>query len=150
MDKQEWLLKRNCSLTPRQLGLAYLVLCLLSLVVTTVCVAMGFWQVIFFTLLELSAVAAAFLVYARHASDCEHIALSRDCLLIERFDGSLVHRVQLYPFYTRVGMPRHMQDLIRVEARGIRVDVGRHVSAARRREVARELQTRVPSLAGMR
>lgn len=147
MDKREWMLKRNCCLTPRQLGLAYGVVCMLSLTVAAFCIAAGVWQIIFFSLLELTVVAIAFLVYARHATDREHIALSRDCLLVEQFDGDRVHRVRLDPLTARVGIPRHAYELIQLESHGVRVEVGRHVTAARRVQIARELQRLVPSLA---
>lgn len=148
MDKREWLLKRNCCLTPRQLGMAYCVLVILSCVVAALCAIAGLWQVALFTLLELVAVAAAFLVYARHASDCEHIELSPGCLLIEQYDGEQVRQVRLDPMAARIGIPLRYQDLIQVEARGVRVEVGRHVTASRRRQIARELQMCVPSLSG--
>ncbi|HEY8607717.1 MAG TPA: DUF2244 domain-containing protein [Noviherbaspirillum sp.] len=140
MDKQEWLLKRNCSLSPRQLGLAYVVLCVMSFAVAATFTMMGAWQVMIFALLEMAAVALAFLVYARHATDHEHIALTEGCLLIEQFDGGEVHQVRLDPCRTRVGVPRRSQDLICFEARGVRVEVGRFVPAARRRQIAHELR----------
>ena len=146
MDKREWLLKRNCCLTPKQLALAYSVLFLMSFTVAAICVAMGAWQIIFFTLLELTAVTVAFLVYARHATDCEHIALSADCLLIEQSDGGKVRQMRLDPLSARIGVPKQPRDLIQVEARGVRVEVGRHVTAARRIQVAKEMQMHVPTL----
>ena len=61
-----WHLRRNCSVTPRQLGGIYAGLCLVSLGI-----AIGFWWlgaklVLGFAGLELLAVGAAFLAYARH------------------------------------------------------------------------------------
>lgn len=147
MDQQEWLLKRNCSLSPRQLGQAYAVLCVMSLAVASLCVAIGVWQIVFFTILELGVVALAFLVYARHATDHEHISLNPDCLLIEQFDGPRVQRVRLDPRWVTVAAPSTPGDLIRVQSRGVEVEIGRHVDAARRREVARQLQRRVPCAA---
>ncbi|WP_418000017.1 DUF2244 domain-containing protein [Herbaspirillum rubrisubalbicans] len=43
-------------------------------------VALGFtlhgaWTILFFSVIELLAVGAAMLVYARHATDCEVVAL---------------------------------------------------------------------------
>lgn len=146
MDKREWLLKRNCCLTPRQLALGYCVSCVLSLIVAALCAAAGVWQIVFFTLLELTAVAVAFLIYARHATDHEHIALSSDCLLIEQFDGDKVNQMRLDPLAARIAIPRRPQDLIRVESRGIQVEIGRHITAARRVQIARELNMHMPSL----
>lgn len=148
MDKREWLLKRNCCLTPRQLGMAYCVLFILSFVVAALCAIAGIWQIIVFTLFELAAVAIAFLIYARHATDREHIELSSDCLLIEQFDGDQVHQIRLDPVAARIAIPQRYQDLIQVEARGVCVEVGRHVTPSRRRQIARELQMYMPSLSG--
>lgn len=144
MDQQEWLLKRNCSLSPRQLGRAYALLCALSCLVALICILLGVWQVIFFTVLELSAVALAFIAYARHATDREHILFRPPNLLVERYDGTRIHRVELDAQWARVDAPRTSHDLIHVQARGVQVDIGRYVTAARRREVARELQMRIP------
>lgn len=146
MDTQEWLLKRNCSLTPKQLGAAYMVLCAMSFAVAATFTLMGAWQVFVFAMLEMAAVALAFLVYARHATDHEHIALSPGCLLIEQVEAGEVHQIRLDPLCTRIAAPRRSQDLICVEARGVRVEIGRFVTATRRRQVARELQRGVPHL----
>ena len=73
MDKREWLLKRHSSLTPRQLALAYCVSCLLSFGVAAGFLLLGVWQVLPFTALEMAAVAAPFVHYARHAGDGERI-----------------------------------------------------------------------------
>jgi uncharacterized membrane protein len=148
MDTQEWLLKRNCSLTPRQLGRAYAVLALLSFTVAASFMLLGAWQILLFTVLEMSAVALAFLVYARHATDHEHIVLSADCLLVEQVKASEVRLVRLDPAFTRVGIPRSPQDLISLEEHAVRIEVGGLVTAARRLQVARELRARLPSAAG--
>src|SRR5256885_14032271 len=71
----EWKLKRNCSLAPRQLLGFYSALCALSLVVATAFWWAGARMVMPFAWLELLAVGAAMLVYARHATDNESIAL---------------------------------------------------------------------------
>ena len=74
-----WLfdLRRNVSITPRQLLGCYALLCAVSLAV-----AAGFWLhgvtvVSLFTGLELMAVGAALLVFARHAGDRETITLTQ-------------------------------------------------------------------------
>jgi len=47
-----------------------------------------------FAWLELLAVGAAMLVYARHAPDGESIALCNDCLIVEQANGGQVRRVE--------------------------------------------------------
>jgi uncharacterized membrane protein len=156
----EWLLKRNCSLTPRQLGCAYAVLCAGSLSVVSICaISMalhpqhpthGAWMLFLFALLELSAVAFAFLHYARHATDHEHLALLDQQLLVERIEADRMEQIWLDACRTRVQLPADWGGLIRLEAGGIAVEVGRHVPPSRRREVARELREQLRMAALLR
>mgnify|MGYP003577056442 CR=1 FL=1 len=142
MDHHEWLLKRNCSLRPSQLALAYALLFVLSLPVALVFTLLhGLWHVLAYALLEMAAVAIAFFHYARHAADNEHIALADDCLLIERVEAGQSQQVRLHPFYTRIAAPRDTQELMRLEARDVRIEVGRFVTLERRRQVALELRS---------
>ena len=48
----------------------------------------GVWIIICFTLLELTIVAIALLVYARHALDYEKISVDGDQLIYEKSWGS--------------------------------------------------------------
>ncbi|HVL76929.1 MAG TPA: DUF2244 domain-containing protein [Noviherbaspirillum sp.] len=145
MAAREWVLKRNCSLTPRQLGIALLVLCALSLLVATVFALHGFWLVLCFSVLELSAVTLAFLLYARHAADRERIALDESCLLVELVESERVTQYKLDPRYTQVEPPRAGKPLVGLRARGTRVEVGRFATETRRRELARELRSALAS-----
>jgi uncharacterized membrane protein len=141
---REWLLKRNCALTPRQVARAYALLCLLSLAVASMFVWQGAWYVLAFTVLELGAVALAFLHYARHATDHEHIALVDGGLLVERVSAGQVEQEVLNPSWTRVLAPIRTQDLICLVNHGTRIEVGRHVTCARRRQIAQELKRALP------
>lgn len=145
MNKHEWLLKRNCSLTPRQLGLAYAVLCIASFSVAGIFTLSGAWQVMVFAVIEMLAVAIAFLHYARHATDHEHISLCGDCLLIENVEAGQTRETRLNACWTRVASPSRPQDLICLQAGGIKVTVGRFATDRKRREVAREIQRELRS-----
>ena len=79
-----WLLKRNCSVTPVQLGWVYISLCVLSAGIAGLFWAMGAPLVMPFAGIELAAVGAAFMAYARHATDGERISLTAARLVIER------------------------------------------------------------------
>ena len=65
----DWMLKRNCSVTPSQLGWAYAALCVTSLGIGAWFWAMGARFVLGFAWIELMAVGLAFFAYARHAGD---------------------------------------------------------------------------------
>lgn len=138
---REWMLKRNCSMSPRQLGLAYLAVCTTSLLVAIFFAASGAWYILGFALIELFAVGIAFLLYARHATDREHIALEEDCLLVEVIQVEHVRQFRLDPRWTRVEPPvSGSGGLVRLEANGTRVEIGRFLTEWKRREFARELK----------
>jgi uncharacterized membrane protein len=140
----ECTLQRNCSMTPRQVARAYAVLCALSLSVALAFLLQGFWLVLAFSLLELGCVGLALLLYARHALDRERISLSDDCLLVECVQADVRSQARLDPLWTRVlpgtGAAGPRRALITLESRGVRVEVGRFVNEAQRRQVARELR----------
>ncbi len=143
MAKHEWLLKRNCSLSPSQLGGAYAILCLMSFAVAIMPALRGAWHVFAFAVLEMAAVAFAFLHYTRHATDHEYIALSEDDLLVERVEGGQIQRTRLDPCRTRIVLPRHPQELICLQAGSIKIQVGAYVTAEQRRQFACELQEKL-------
>ena len=140
MDKHEWTLKRNCSLTPRQSIFAYAMPCVLTLIVATVFTLHGAWYVMAFAVLQSILVALFFLQYARHATDREHIVLMDDCLLIERIEAEQVQRIRLDPHWTRITLPSRPQDLIMLESKGIKIEVGRFVTKSKRRRIARQIR----------
>jgi uncharacterized membrane protein len=145
MTKQEWVLKRNCSISPRQLALAFAVLCMVSLMVATFFTVHGAWYVLCFSVIEMSAVGCAFFMFARHATDREHIALIDDCLLVELIQTERTRQFRLDKRRIRVEAPVSRDDLIGLEANGTRVEVGRFLTEWRRREFARELRSALAS-----
>ena len=80
----QWFLRRNCSVTPRQLAWIYLSLCAVSLGLGVMFWLLGATLVLPIAWLELMLVGAAFLVYARHATDGETIRLDDGQLVIEQ------------------------------------------------------------------
>jgi uncharacterized membrane protein len=100
----------------------------------------GAWYVLCFSVAELSAVGFAFLRYARHASDREHIALIDDCLLVELILAEETLQFRFNPRWTRVDSPTAHQGLIGLESSGTRVEVGRFLTEQKRREFERELR----------
>jgi uncharacterized membrane protein len=141
MNKHEWLLKRNCSLSPRQAILAYAAPCIVALILGGFFTLHGAWYVMAFAVIESVLVALSFLHYARHATDHEHIVLMKNCLLIERVEAEKIQRIQLDPYWTRIILPSRPQDLIRLEAKGIKIEVGRFVTKSKRRRIAKELRS---------
>jgi uncharacterized membrane protein len=145
MAAREWILKRNCSISPRQLFTVYLALCITSLLVAMPFTLRGAWYILGFATLEMLAVGIAFLLYARHANDREHIELVDDCLLVELIEVEKVCRFRLDPRHTRVEPPDSDHPLIGLSSGGAQVEVGRFLTEWKRRELARELQSALAS-----
>lgn len=136
----EWLLKRNCSITPQQLASVYASLCGVS------CLIAGFffWQgapfVAAFAGLELLAVGAAMLVFARHAGDRETLTLIGRSLHVERCIGNRTFRTELAADWLTVEPAAGQGSLVQLRGRGARVQVGRFLRPELRSAFARELR----------
>lgn len=140
-DNQEWVLKRNCSIAPRQLLAAYGVLCGLSVAIAGFFTWYGAWYVMGFSMLEMVLVGGAFLLFARHATDREYIALDRDWLLIELVEAEQAVSFRLDPRMARIEIPAAHHRLITIEERGIKVEVGRFLTYFKRQQFAQELRS---------
>ncbi len=138
--KAQWLLKRNCSLSPRQAAKAYGALCGALLLIGLGFTLRGAWWVLAFALLEIGATVLALLHYARHAGDRERISLTPECVLVERIEAGQVREVRLDPCWIRIGAPDRRRSLVELESRGIKVAVGGYVSEEARRQLAGELR----------
>lgn len=135
-----WLLRRPCSLTPAQLGGCYASLCLLSLGVAIFFWLQGATVVMAFTALELLAVGAAFLLYARHAGDSEKIFLENNRLVVEQESAGCTQRAEFNREWVRIEPKGGDGSLIEVSGQGVLVRVGRHVRPELRSALAREIR----------
>ena len=136
----EWILKRNCSLSPRQVAQAYGALCAIVLGIGVAFTLHGAWFVLAFALIETFAVALALFHYARHASDREHISLSDGCLMIEHIEGGKASQVRLEPAWTRIIAPNRRHGLILLESCGRSIAVGTFVPLEARQRLVGELR----------
>jgi uncharacterized membrane protein len=134
------MLSRNCALTPRQLGAFYLSLVAASVSIATVFLLRGAWMVLPFSLIEMTAVGVALLIYALHVVNGERVTLRRDALEIETIDGSRHRVTRLDPRAARVVVDARPKSGLSVVARGERVAIGRFVCERERRRFARELR----------
>lgn len=148
--KQEWLLKKNCSMSPRQVGVAYGSLCGFLIVIALAFALHGAWFVFAFVLLEIGLLVAALLYYARHAGDCETVAFSEGGLIVERVEAGKVERIRLEACWTRIAMPDRKRSLIALESRGVKVEIGGFIGEEMRQQVAQELRRELRSRAFVR
>jgi len=147
----QWLQKRNCSLTPRQLGLFYLSLSAVSLLIGVFFFLQGAPVVLLFTGLELLAVGVALAVFARHAGDRETLTLVGRSLQVEQCVGPRVKRTEFPADCLHVEPARGQGSLVQLSGRGQQVRVGRFLRPELRGAFARELRhalRRLPPQAG--
>ncbi|MBS7808310.1 DUF2244 domain-containing protein [Variovorax sp. PCZ-1] len=135
-----WRLLKNCSVTPAQLGLLYASLCVVSLGIATMFWLQGAKMIMPFAWIELIAVGAAFLVYARHATDGERLVLQDGQLLVELSHAGKISREHFNREMVRVEPHIDDRSLIELSGQGRRVQVGRHVRPELRSHLARELR----------
>lgn len=136
----QWVLRRNCSITPRQLMAVYLSLCGVSLAV-----GMGFWwqgatYVIAFAGAELLLVGLALLVYARHAADRDMVTLAGADVEVERHFGRQVERAAFRAEWVCVEPALAQGSLVELAGQGRRVRIGRFLRPDLRAALAQELR----------
>ncbi len=136
----DWRLRRNCSVTPAQLASVYGLLCVVSLGIGLFFWSYGAPMVLGFAGLDLLAVGAAFLMYARHATDGEWISLQGASLVVERETAGRRERTEFDRQWVRIESVAGRHGLIAVSSRGQTVEVGRFVRPEMRRALAGEIR----------
>lgn len=136
----QWVLRRNCSITPRQLLGFYL-----SLAGVSLAIAFGFWwagapAVLAFAGIELAMVGLALVLYARHATDCETITLSDRELAIEHRFGSAVDAARFRAEFVRIEPSAGEGSLVEVSGEGRRAQIGRYLRPEWRPQLAQEIR----------
>ena len=139
-DGTQWLLRRNCSVTPGQLGGMFVVLAFLSLLVALFFWFMGATLVLPFTAIELIAVATAFLVYARHATDRECIRLTAAGLVVEQESAGRTRRCEFARHAVQVEPWRDGDRLVELRGGGQVVQIGRFLRSDLRPALAAEIR----------
>jgi len=136
----QWLFKRNCSITPAQLGLVYLSLCVVSVLNGAFFYVQGATVVLAFAGLELLLVGVALALFSRHAGDSETLTLVGRSLHVEQCIGSRIERTDFAADWLHVEPAAGQGSLVQLSGRGQRVRVGRHLRPELRGAFARELR----------
>ncbi|MCX7891008.1 MAG: DUF2244 domain-containing protein [Burkholderiales bacterium] len=138
--------RRNCSISPRNACLAFAAAAVVSFAIGVGFAAAGAWLVLPFAGIEIAALAAAFFFHARHAGDCESIAVRDGRLRIEVRRGGACEVHEFHPAWARLALRRCGGELrLFVGAHGRDVEVGRHLTVPARGALARELGARLGS-----
>lgn len=137
----EWVLKRNCSLSPSQLLAVYASLCVISLGIATYFWVEGATLVMPFAWAEVLVFGVALFFHARHAADRERIALQSGRLTVEHQNGGRLDRAEFVSDWVRVEPQSDDRSLIELSGQGRVVAVGRYVRPELRRALAEEFRT---------
>ena len=127
MNMKRWQMRRNCALTPKQLLQFYIALVCLSLLVATGFLLAGIWVIPIFTALELSAVTIGFLIYCRHALDCETIEIDGNRLIVKKF---ISYKEAIYEFNTqwaKIELPLEDSKVFFISQSNLRVEIGQFI-----------------------
>lgn len=136
----DWLLKRNSSVLPAQLGWIFAALCVMSLGVASLFWSLGPSYVLGFVVVEMLAVGAALRVFSRHATDGETISLRGSQLVVELKTAGRHERAEFSRDRVRVEPRAGDTSLIEVSGQGRTVKVGRFVRPDLRPMLAHEIR----------
>ena len=139
-QRQEWLSKRNCALTPRQLAVFFGVLGAVSMGVATAWALQGAWIVVPFAGIEVAALGAAYVLYGRHAADFDRVVFEPGRVWAEAASGPALRRFECARIAARVEYGGGRRGLIRLVGRGHMIEVGRFLLDEDRAALAKELR----------
>jgi uncharacterized membrane protein len=139
-----WLMKRNCSFTPKQVGLFYLSMCIFSSLIAGYFYFIGAWMVVPFAVVELTVLGIALLIYARHATDYEKIIIHNGLMDIEVLNGRRLTKKQWPLLWLRVKDPEiskdHSKSLIKIEYGNDFISLGAYIFPEKRQDLAYEIK----------
>ena len=127
MGTKRWQMRRNCALTPKQLLQFYIVLVCLSLIVAIGFFLAGVWMIPIFTALELSAVTLGFLIYCRHALDCETIEIEGKRLIVKKFIGYKETVFEFNAQWAKIDPPIDASKTFQIRQSDLRVELGQFI-----------------------
>jgi uncharacterized membrane protein len=137
----DFTIKRNCSISPRDLLLALAFAACVSLGIAAGFALLGAWPILPFAGLDVIALAVAFYLNGRHAADYERIILSGEKLLVEASDAGRIEVHEFNPQWLRLD-ERHLGRDLRLLlcSRGRELEIGRHLNVERRASLAERLR----------
>lgn len=135
----DWLMRKNCALTPAQTMASYGAASVLVLGVASMFVALGHWPVLPFALGELLLMGAILLRYCRHARDFERVSVRDGVLMVQVRDGEHLVEWQAMAALVRFE-PYEPSGLIVMHYGGRTFEVGRHLPWPQRPAFAESLR----------
>jgi len=125
-------------MSPKALAGVFAALALLVLAIGAGFAALGAWLILPFAGLEVLLLGAAFVLYARHAADYEKVELESGRLTVEVAEGERTARYQMDGARVSIEEGRIVLRDAKEE-----LEVGRHLGAEARAELAAELEEKL-------
>jgi len=135
-----WFMKRNCSFSPKQVGIFYVSIVCFSLLVASYFLLIGVWMIIIFTAIEIFALTIALYIYTRHALDYEKITIVGKQLLFERSWGGKLQQHEFNTVWTKVVATGKADRDIALKSANHEVVIGFFVGVNEREKFQKELQ----------
>jgi uncharacterized membrane protein len=138
-------LKRNCSISPAGLFGVFAALALVAVSIGVGFALAGAWLILPFAGLEVLLLGVVFVLYARHAADCERIELAGGRLTVEVTEAARRARYEMDARVAQVCLEKSEGYGARVllRAAGTEMELGRHLDAVARADFAAELSRRL-------
>ena len=139
----QWLMKRNCSISPYQLAGIFLGLGIVSMGIGLFFYLLGATLILPYSFLEITVLLIAFFYNARHANDFEKLLVEKNTVTVVSKSGSTESTVQLSRSFVRVELPSESKDLIVISQGKMHAYFGSHVHANLREALGREIMLKV-------
>jgi uncharacterized membrane protein len=134
-----WLMKRNCSFSPKQVGFFYASIVSFSLLVAIHFLIMGVWMIMIFTCIEILALTIALYIYTRHALDYEKLTIVGKQLLVERSWGGKVEIIEFNTVWTKLLHCRGGRSDLALKSASKETPIGYFVGANYQEQFERDL-----------
>lgn len=139
-DPCHWVFKKNCSFSPRQVGLFYLAQSAFSLLVASFFLWQGIWIVLPFTLLELTVLAIALLIYAKYATDYETISIIEGRLEIHTSSAGRITSFEANSHWAKILPKLTPNKLVGIQYLGQTKEVGKFIHVSKREAFRHQLE----------
>ncbi len=103
----------------------------------------GVWMILIFTVIELTVLGVALIIYARHALDYESIAINGTALQIEKNIGGKIERHVFNTRWLTLTQEESGKRLIRVEERSKEMPIGIFVPLDARPQFYQDLRAQI-------
>jgi uncharacterized membrane protein len=114
-----------------------------SLLIAAYFLIQGVWMVLLFTMIELSALGIALIIYARHALDYESIAINGSAITVEKSIGGKMERHEFNAKWMQLKQEEDGKRLIRIEQSNKELPIGIFVPLDARTQFFNDLRQQI-------